>query len=235
MSTAKELIRQALLQVEAVGYSDVLSNTDQQIVDGLESLNNLISSLNADGLIIPSITKVSKTLVVGTNNYTIGTGGDINTARPMSIRNAFIRDSNSYDHHVDIKPIETYAKIAAKSTQGRPTYLYYNPAYTLGTVYLYLTPDTAEDLHLDLMSPLSEISAVGDTVSLPGEYKRMLIYNLALDIAPAADIEDMPILVRIANETKRAVKRLNIQPVPELRMDNALTGQGRRYNIDSDE
>ncbi|MCK5608073.1 hypothetical protein KAR91_39700, partial [Candidatus Pacearchaeota archaeon] len=131
--------------------------------------------------------------------------------------------------------IEEYARISAKTTQGRPDRLYYNPAYSLGKIYLYLTPDTAEDLHMDLIVPLSEISAVGDTVDLPSEYKRMLIYNLALDIAPEADIEDWPELVRIANESKRFVKRLNIQPVPLMRMDNALNGRGRRYNIDSDE
>jgi len=235
MSTAKEIIRKALLKVEAVGYSDVLADDDQRIVDGLEDLNNLISSLNAEGLMIPSLTKISHTLVAGTNSYTIGTGADISTTRPMSIGNAFIRDSNNYDHPVAIKAIERYAEISAKSTQGRPTRLYYNPTYTTGKIYLYLTPDTAEDLHMDLVVPLSEISAVGDTVSLPSEYKRMLIYNLAIDIAPEADIEDMPILVRVANETKRFLKRLNIQPVPEMRVDNALTGRGRRYNIDSDE
>jgi hypothetical protein len=235
MATAKALIRKALLKVEAVGYSDVLADDDQRIVDGLEDLNNLISSLNAEGLIIPSLTKISHTLVAGTNNYTIGTGGDINTTRPMSITNAFIRDSNNYDHHVTIRAISDYAKISSKSTQGRPTKLYYNPTYSTGKIYLYLNPDTAEDLHMDLMVPLSEISAVGDTVDLPGEFKRMLIYNLALDIAPEADIEDWPELVRIANESKRFVKRLNIQPVPMMTLDSALTGQGRRYNINSDE
>ncbi len=235
MSTAKELIRQTLLKVEAVGYADVLADDDQRIVDGLESLNNLISSLNEEGLMIPSVTKVSKTLVAGTNEYTIGTGADIDTTRPMSIRTAFIRDSNDYDHHVEIKAIEKYARIAAKTTQGRPSNLYYNPAYSLGKIYLYMTPDTAEDLHMDLIVPLAEISAVGDTVDLPREYKRMLIYNLAIDIAPQFDIEDYQILVRVANETKRVIKRLNIQPVPMMTMDNALTGKGRRYNIDSDE
>lgn len=235
MATAKELVRKALLKVEAVGYSDVLADDDQRIVDGLEDLNNLISSLNAEGLMIPSVTKVSHTLVAGTNNYTIGTGADINTTRPMSIGSAFIRDSNNYDHYVDIKAIEEYARISVKTTQGRPDRLYYNPAYSLGKIYLYLTPDTAEDLHMDLIVPLAEISAVGDTVDLPREYKRMLIYNLALDIAPEADIEDWPELVRIANESKRFVKRLNIQPVPVMKMDSALTGRGRRYNIDSDE
>ena len=235
MATAKALIRKALLKVEAVGYSDVLADDDPRIVDGLEDLNNLISSLNAEGLMIPSVTKISHTLVAGTNNYTIGTGADIDTTRPMSIGSAFIRDSNNYDHYVDIKAIEEYARISAKTTQGRPDRLYYNPAYSLGKIYLYLTPDTAEDLHMDLIVPLSEISAVGDTVDLPSEYKRMLIYNLALDIAPEADIEDWPELVRIANESKRFVKRLNIQPVPLMRMDNALSGRGRRYNIDSDE
>ena len=235
MATAKALIRKALLKVEAVGYSDVLADDDQRIVDGLEDLNNLISSLNAEGLMIPSVTKISHTLVAGTNNYTIGTGADINTTRPMSIGSAFIRDSNNYDHHVDIRAIEEYARISVKTTQGRPYRLYYNPAYSLGKIYLYLTPDTAEDLHMDLIVPLSEISAVGDTVDLPREYKRMLIYNLALDIAPEADIEDWPELVRIANESKRFVKRLNIQPVTLMRMDNALSGRGRRYNIDSDE
>lgn len=235
MSTAKELIRQSLLTVEAIGYGDTLSDTDQRLVDGLESLNNLISSLNAEGLMIPSITKVSHTLVAGTNNYTIGTGADIDTTRPMSIRSAFIRDSNNYDHYVEIKAIERYAKIASKTTQGRPAHLYYNPAYSLGKIYLYMTPDTAEDLHMDLIVPLAEISAVGDTVDLPREYKRMLIYNLSIDIAPQFDIEDMSIIVRSANESKRVVKRLNIQPVPIMRVDNALTGRGRRYNIDSDE
>ena len=231
--TADELIRQALLKVEAVGYSDTVPTV--MAADGLINLNNLISSWNAETLLIPSITKVTKTLTAGTASYTIGSGGDINTTRPISISRAFIRDTSNYDYDLDIRAMDEYASITAKTTQSQPRYLFYNPAYSLGKIYLYSTPDDSTDvLHLDLVVPLAEIATGGTTVDLPNEYKRALIYNLAFDLDPSFDSGSEMSIAAIAAQSKAVLKGLNANVVPLARFDSMLNGGGSGRNIYTD-
>ena len=231
--TANELIRQALLKIEAVGHNDTADAV--LLADGLINLNNLISSWNAEKLLIPSITKVTKTLVAGTASYTIGSGGDINTTRPMSISSAFIRDASNYDYDLDIRAMEEYASITAKITQSQPRYLFYNPAYSLGKIYLYPTPDDSTDtLHLDLVVPLAEIATGATTVDLPNEYKRALIYNLAFDLDPSFDSGSEMSIAAIASQSKAVLKRLNAKGSPLAQLDSMLGGGGSGRNIYTD-
>jgi len=230
--TAENIIRQALLKIEAVGFNDIVST--QLKSDGLIALNNLISSWSAEGLNIPYITLYNSVLTVDKASYTIGSGGDFNTTRPIQIRNAFIRDSSDNDYPVTIKSILEYAKIVDKTVTGRPYWLFYNPEWTLGKIYLYPVPDDTESLHLDMFVALSEISVVTDNVNLPNEYKRALIYNLAVELSSTFNTENLLIIKNIADESKRIIKALNIKPLPVLSVDNALIGSGARYNIYTD-
>jgi hypothetical protein len=230
--TAADLIRQSLLDVEAVGYADTVPAT--LTADGLIVLNNLISAWNAERLLIPSITKVTKVLTVGLEQYSIGSGGDINTTRPMSIASAWVRDTQNVDYPLTIKASQDYAIIRNKTSKGRPRDLFYNPAYTLGRIFLYYVPDLAYTLNLDLLAPLSRIALSTDTINTPDEWLRGLAANLAYELAPRFDVEDILVIKDRARESKDALKDLNAPPVPESFVDNAIMLGGRNRNIETD-
>ena len=233
--TAADIIKRALRIAQVISQGDEPSGTDKE-TDAFSVLNSMIASWSAERLMVPYLVTDTLTLTPGDGEYTFGTGGDINSARPMRIEQAFVRDAQNNDFPVDVVHVSKYNDVSLKTTQGRPYYLYYIAEYPLAKIKLIYVPDAAETLVLDSWKPLSQISAVADTISLPGEYQRALEYNLAVNIAPEYAQELPQSVYTLANQTMRTIKSLNAIPVAESKVDNALlfTGRGSSYNINSD-
>lgn len=178
---------------------------------GLGKLNRMLKSWSTDGINLHYRIEESFSLVSGTPSYTIGSGATFDTERPLAIERAFIRISG-HDYPLGIRPISEYWSLSEKSTQDRPVKLYYDPTYSLGTIYFYYTPDSAYALHLISQKPLLTYVSAATEISLPGEYEDMLVLNLAL---------------RLASRYGKAISR-------ELRLDaqNAL-GNVRALNLGS--
>jgi len=173
--------------------------------DGLEMLNDLIASLSNDSLIIYSRTVENFTLSAGTASYTIGTGATFNTARPIRIVAAYVR-SGGIDYSLDIVSDERYATIQLKSTQGSyPEHLNYTNAYPTGTINLYPAPSAADTLYLVSEKELSSLTLNG-TVNLPPGWKRMLIYNLAIEMGPEYGQPVTQEIYEIARQSKGEIK-----------------------------
>lgn len=234
MATAANIIRQAYLKTQALGWDDTVET--QLNTDGLEMLNNLIASLSAERLVIPSVTEFSNALTVGKATYTIGTGGDFNVARPIDLAEAYIRDTQGIDWPVVMFTREEYAALADKNTSRRPEKYYFTPEYPLAKIIFDSLPTAAETLYLNIFDYLSEISDVNDTLNIPPEYKRMLIYNLAVDMGPEWGGVHSDVAA-IAKQSKLVIKRNNSQPVAPVKVDDALIWRGyyrKYYNIFTD-
>ena len=129
----------------AYRLNSILNPSTDQDDSGLEALNNMISSWSAEGLLVPYNTIESFALTVGKSTYTIGSGGEFDTVRPLRIIDAFIRDSNSDDYPVDVSMTRVeYNAITQKDAEARPTRLYFDPQYPKGKIYFNYEPDTAE-------------------------------------------------------------------------------------------
>jgi hypothetical protein len=185
--------------------------TDTQRSEALILLNTMISSWYAESLTVPYSTIDALTLVVGTGSYTIGTGGTFNTAIPIRIIDAYIKDSLSVDHFVDISMNRwEYDAIADKTSTGRPTRLYYDPQFPLGRIYFDLVPEDAETLYLISEKHLASFTTILDEItSLPEFYKEALVYNLAVRISAEEDTVVSPAVVNIANISKNTLENLN--------------------------
>jgi len=180
--------------------------------NGLEALNNMLSNFNVSGLIVQALTTENFTLTVGDAEYTIGSGGDFDTVRPNRVIDAFIRDSSSFDYAVDVEmSIQEFNDIGDKTAEARPTRLYYTPEYPLGRIYLNYEPAAAETLYIETFKTITELAALSTTMSLPDEYKRFVVYNLALELAPEEKIktQTLELVIAIANDSKKIIKRLN--------------------------
>lgn len=219
--TARDIIKRALRLAQVFGQGEDPTGTDEE-TDALAVLNSMLASWSVEKLLVPSLVTDSVTLTVSDGEYTFGTGGDINSARPNRIEYAYVQDSSSNDFPVEIIHVSEYNDIGLKTTEGRPCKLYFIAEYPLAKIKLYYVPDAAETLYMDSWKPLSSISAAGDTVSLPGEYQMALEYNLAVAISPEYTQPLPPEVHREAARTKTIIKKLNSVPVAKRKVDSAL-------------
>lgn len=233
--TARDVIKRALRIAQVISQGDDPTGTDKE-TDALAVFNSMIASMSAERLIVPSLVTDTLTLTISDGEYTFGTGGDINSARPNRIEEAYVRDAQGNDFPVDIIHVSKYNDVQLKSAEGRPYELYFIAEYPLAKIKLIYVPDAAETLYLDSWKPLSQISAAGDTINLSGEYQRFFEYNLAVNIAPEYAQELPQSVYTLANQTMRIIKNLNALPVGEAKVDDALLFNSRSssYNILSD-
>ncbi len=84
--TALATINAAFEDVGVKAQGETLSAADAQ--DGLRRLNNLVRSWSIQSLTIPYVNREVFPLVANQNTYTIGTGGDLDTERPVDVMGA---------------------------------------------------------------------------------------------------------------------------------------------------
>lgn len=223
-STARLLIEGAIRLIKGASYR--VSNSELGI--GLIALNDMILSWSADQINVPVIISGSFALSAGTSSYTIGSGGDISTVRPTEIKKGvYIRDTDSMDHPIRLITREQYKAISNKTLSARPTSLYYEPSYPLGTIYFDRSPADIETVYYDSLKPLTAITAanIDTALALPPEYQLALKFNLAIVLAPEyADIKIPEFVVETAKKSKEAIKRVNRLSAEEVSFDYTLSG-----------
>ena len=233
MTTATQIIDRALKIAGVLGEGETA--TSEEAADGLVSLNDMVDSWNIERLAIYQIQEENFTLTIGDNSYTIGSGGDFNTTRPVKIENAFIRQ-NGNDYPVVIINNQAFDNITTKAVQSDlPDQLYYEPSFPLGTIHIYETPSAANDIYINSWKSLHSFSSLTTTLSLPPGYERALKYNLASELAPEYGMTLTAKAEQIATESKGRIKTLNAANNPLIaRVDYGAVSNARRYNIYSD-
>ena len=182
MATARDIISSALKKIGVLATGQAVEAEDA--ADGLSELNRMIDSWSAAGMPIFHVTPETFNLAAGVSSYEIGAGGDFDTSRPIAIVSSFIRDVNGHDYPVMVRPTSEYWPLGEKSTQSRPKYLFYDPVYPRGVIYVYYTPAEAEAIYLLCRKPLVDLATLATAVSFPEGYERAFIYNLAVELAP---------------------------------------------------
>lgn len=237
MATALDIITDAHADIGVLSIGETLSAADASA--GLRALNRLIDQWAAERLTIHAITRTTFTITASDGQYSVGSGGDVNVARPVFIdRVSFIDTSTDPDTEYPLRHLTDaeYAAITLKAdTSTFPDGWYYNPTYPLGTLYLFSVP-TSSTLEGAIYAPaaVSELAALTTAISLPPGYRRMLVKNLAVEIAPSYGKPADGALVRAAAEALAVVKRSNLRPV-ELQVEAGALGHGRTaYDIYAD-
>jgi len=202
MTTGLEIITKAMQKNGVLLKSE--SPSPDESSDGLDALNDLISSWSTESMLIYARTLESFTLTGGTSSYTIGTSLTFNTARPLKIISAYLRNSTT-DTNIAIVPDEVFANITNKTTQGIPEFLNFDNGFPTATIKLWPVPSSAYSLFLSSEKELSALTLAG-TVSLPAGWKRALIYNLAMELAPEYGQQPDALIVQHANDSKRNIK-----------------------------
>jgi hypothetical protein len=224
MTTALGIIKSAMRKAGALGVGDTPSAAES--TDGLEMLNDLLASLSNDSLVVYARTTESFTLVAGTLAYTIGAGATFNTVRPIKIVSAYVR-SGTVDYPLQIVSDEQYATVTLKSTQGIPEFINYTNAFPQATINLYPSPASGYTLYLVTEKALTSL-ALADTVSLPPGYRRMLVYNLTVDLAPEYGQPVPAEVYEIAKQSKGEIKA-SVMAAKSMQWDSGLGGLSNIY------
>lgn len=226
MATASDIIRRSLRLIGAIAGGETPSLTEQ--ADALEALNAMLDSWRTESLAVYALRDETLTLT-GAASYTIGTGGALNTTRPVKIESAYERVGDT-DYPVKLASAAAWYQLAAKSTTSDVAeWLYYEPSYPLGTLYLYPKPTTGV-LHLVTWVPFTALAAA-DSVALPPGYQDAITYHLALRLAPEYGRPVTPELAALARAAKDNIQRVNFRPPL---MSTGLE-EGRKADIRSGE
>lgn len=238
MATVLTIVSQALRELNVLAAGE--TPTADEAEDGRIALNDLVDQWAAEELQIYSTTRTTWSLVSGTAAYTVGTGGTVNIVRPVYIDHVDFIDTTA-DPDLEYSSLtrltgDDYSRIAQKAlTSPQPQAWYYNPTFPLGTLTFWPVP-TASGLQGAIYAPTAvpEFAALTTTVSLPPGYRRMIVKNLALELAPSyAKTQVNPLLVKQAGEAIASVKRANTQ-LMDLSFDpgSLIQGTGRfSYDI----
>jgi hypothetical protein len=229
MANGLDIITGALRRINAYMPGENISDMDAN--DALDVLNDLLDSLSTQESYVYGSLENILAFTPGQYQYTIGTGGNFNVARPLRITKAFTRitnqQANGLDYPMDILSQQEYADIGLKRLGGPwPIAVYYNPTYPLGNLYFYPNPSGAGELHLFTDTILTNMSLAG-AVSLPQGYKRALKWLLAGEIASEYGITPTPFVMSRIKESTDAIKELNRIPVPLAQFDATLIGTRR--------
>lgn len=186
--TGANVLRDAALLIGAIDGSGDLEPREQQ--DMLRMLNMMLKSWQIHVELWPT-TDVQFTLTPGTESYTVGTGLDINTPRPLRLISCRRENSSGIEVEVDVVTRQEYKMLPQKDTQSPVTLVYYDPQLTNGVLYVWPTGSTNDKiLNLTFQRPIEDIDATSNTFDFPQEWYLTIVYNLAVITAP---IFDMPV------------------------------------------
>lgn len=198
MTTGRSLVTTALTEAGVLTGGE--TPTSQEVVDGLATLNRMLSSWSNESLMIYARVLENFPLQGGVREYTIGPAATFNTVRPMHIIDAFVRQ-DTIDYPVDIIPDEAYDNIAFKSNQSIPEVLNYSAGYPTALIRLYPNPIASLTLYIRSEKQLAEIT-LNDDISLPPGWEDALVYNLAVRLKPSYGLPADPVLIELALNAK---------------------------------
>jgi len=233
VTTAADLIKLSLSDLSRRGAGETPSDDDY--ADCLATLNAMLDSWSADGIVIPYHTVDTLTLAASASSYTIGSGATLDTARPVEIMTALIR-RGGHDYPMGTMTRRQYDALADKTAEAIPGRYYFEPAYPLSTIYFESRPSVDDILEIASIKPLSAFATTATDISLPEGYERALRFNLAIDIAGMYGLGNKipQTVVKGAQDSLGKISKRNfINRIPTLEVDNALRA-GSRYNINTD-
>lgn len=226
MATARDIINGALKDIGVLAAGETASASEAS--ESLSVLNDMLDSWSNESLVINAKIREEFTLVPSDSSYTMGTGGQFNTTRPLRIENAAIKDGTT-EFEIEVINKDQYAEITDKSlASDYPTKVYPNGTAPLETIQVWPVPSAAKTLVLHSWKPLTRFTNLNTTVDLPPGYARALRANLGIELCPQFSRSASPELIAIASESKANIKRMNSKP---QFMKSDYPGQYGRFNI----
>lgn len=231
-TTVRDLATRSLRLLGILGAEPGATPDAGQATIALETLNDWLDQGKADRPRIYAVARDTSTLTASQASFTVGSGGNINIARPMFIdRVAYVDNSVSPALEIPLGRLLTddeYAMIPNKAlTATRPMAAYYRPDFPLG-VLIPWPISTGASLLWAIYHPVAvdEFSTINDSVTLPPGYRLLFITKLAIMMAPIFGRQVPRDLTRMVAEAEAIVARSNERDRVTMFPSDALFGIG---------
>ena len=119
----------------------------------------------------------------GTASYTLGTGGDIATS-PKSILQVQTEINGLVYPCRVLGTVADYEAIPIKTVSAIPSSAFWDYQQGSSTLYLYPTPPGGFSVRVIGLPAIHEIDNAQGTIQLPDDYKKALVYTLAINMLP---------------------------------------------------
>jgi hypothetical protein len=232
MTTALDMLKRSMRLIGVIGIGETPEAEEAE--DGLAALNGLVNSISNNRLLINALALDSFALTSGDAIYTVGPAGDIATTRPMRVDDSSYIEKGGLTYNLKQIDGDEYNGIGDKGAQGdTPEYFWYRGDYPAGTLTFYPVPGTGCTLKLWSWKALATFPTLTTQASLPPGYEDMLVFNLAVVLAPEYQTEVPREVSRQAMLTKKRVKRTNTV-APTMSLPAAVTSMRYPARIESD-
>ena len=180
MATVRDLIKDSLREIHALGRGQDLQ--PEEASTALDVLNRMLAYWSIKGGLVYTETLESFP-ATGATSYSMGTGGDFDTDRPVKILAAYaVLGTTSFP--LELIDDNSYASIADKTTTGQPDALYSDGNYPLSNLYFHPLPPAGWTLNIISEKLLTSYSSLSTTVNLAPGYELAIQKNLAIMLAP---------------------------------------------------
>lgn len=167
--------------IGVIGQNETPTSSEASL--GLRTLNSMLALWANDRTFAYTVTTNSGALTNGQSSYTIGTGGDFNITRPVTIDYAYIR-LNNVDFPLQKINSQDYDSIPFKDNHSFPSFFYYDGNFPLATIKIYGVPSSGMTLFFDTWIQLTQFSNLVNDLTFPPGYEMAIIYNLAKFLSP---------------------------------------------------
>lgn len=232
MATARDLITRSMRLCHILDSGE--EPTADEANDALTALNDLLDFMSIPGLFIYASRKDDVSWTGGQQTRTIGASGNFNITRPTRIEDStYFTSESGEDYPLQIlRTTQAYTAILDKTTQsGMPEYLYYEPSYPQGTLFIWPVPSSTLTIHLYSQEQLEQAASLSATISFPPGYKELLTAELSARLCPEFGVAMPPELSDMRRRAAQAVKRMNKKTVHS---SIESPGMGKNYSIYSD-
>jgi hypothetical protein len=232
MTTPVEIINLALKQVGVLGVGQTAAAED--IADAFAILNMMLAQWSVKKNLVHQIFDVA-CVSTGAATYTVGAGGDFNTARPPRVMGAYCRQLAPVPIDYDLELLmsqKDWGRVSTKTISSMPSLVYYDPQYPLGVLHVWPIATVGYELHLLMLAPLTQFATPYDDINLPAEYMEALMYNLAGRLYSMYGRPVDPVTIALATAALGTLRQANTQ-VGKLYMPAAVVGRAN-YNPYSD-
>lgn len=210
--------------------------SDSETTDGMLALNGMLDAWATERLLIWCVLQNPVDLVVGQQNYSIGTSGtpDYDLPRPEGIDRAGLILNNvlpSTEIPLQIYSDQQWAAVTPKQLQStQPTGLWYQRTVPNGLITFWPIPQNPYQVNLYLRVNLLQVAGPTANIDLPPGYQTAIEYNLAVELAARFQERSniSPFSVQKAITSKATVKTMNDEHLL-MRVEYAALGtDGRR-------
>lgn len=215
-TTAQTLIEDALGLTNCVGTDQTL--TADEVSDCLRVFNDVLEDWSTQKLAVYGQADQTFNTVANQATYTIGTGGNWSTVRPVRINEpAYATVSGVTFPYVSINQ-QDYDLISYKTQAGggtdTPQYYLYVNEYPLGLITLWPVPNAVIPITWSIDRILTAVASAATSISFPPGYAKAFKYELGCELPSVfgKKISNFPDIIATRNKIVGSIKRANQVP-----------------------